>query len=183
MKKFLICIVALCAVFNLSAQNKGEKYVGGNLGIATTSLIVDGESASAIKFAIAPEFGYFVADKFKVGVSLGYGVESGTHTLEIIPNIQYYARICDGLYYTPGLGFGFVAGFSEGLAMPGFGLSLSLGSFEFRPTPKFGLSVGLLSLSYVYMTYKDDYYGFKVNTSGVNFNLGINPSVGLKYYF
>ena len=56
MKKFLICIVALCAVFNLSAQNKGEKYVGGNVGIATTSLIIDGDSASAIKFAIAPVF-------------------------------------------------------------------------------------------------------------------------------
>ena len=183
MKKFLICIVALCADFNLSAQNKGEKYVGGNVGIATTSLIIDGDSASAIKFAIAPEFGYFVADKFKVGVLLGYGIESETHTLEIMPNIEYYVRLCDGLYYTPGLGFGFVAGFSEGMAMPGFGLSLSLGSFEFRPTPKFGLSVGLLSLSYVYMTYKDDYYGFKLNTNGVNFNLGINPSVGLKYYF
>lgn len=183
MKKLFISIVALCAVFNLSAQNKGEKYVGGNLGIATTSLIVDGESASAIKFAIVPEFGYFVADKFKVGVSLGYGIESETHTLEIMPNIEYYARICDGLYYTPGLGIGFVAGFSEGMAMPGFGLSLSLGSFEFRPTPKFGMSVGLLSLSFVHMTYKDDYYGFKLNSNGVNFNLGINPSVGFKYYF
>ena len=52
MKKLFISIVALCAVFNLSAQNKGEKYVGGNLGVATTSLIVDGESASAVKFAI-----------------------------------------------------------------------------------------------------------------------------------
>lgn len=183
MKKLLISIVAICAIANLSAQTKGEMYAGGNLGVSTTSLISGGESASAIKFSIAPEFGYFVANNFKVGVSLGYGIESGAHTLEIMPNIEYYAKICNGFYYTPGIGVGFVAGFSEGIAMPGFGLSFALGSFEFRPTPKFGLSVSLLSLSYACLTYKDSYYGIKFNTNVVNFNLGINPSVGLKYYF
>ena len=183
MKKLLVCIVAICTITNLSAQTKGEVYVGGNLGISTASIISGGESASAIKFCIAPEFGYFAANNFKVGVSLGYGIENSTHTLEIMPNIEYYAKICDGFYYTPGIGVGFVAGFGEGIAMPGFGLALALGSFEFHPTPKFGLSVSLLSLSYTHLTYKDDYYGLRLNTNGVNFNLGINPSVGLKYYF
>ena len=185
MKKLIICIVALCAIFNLSAQSKGEKYLGGVLGISTTSLISGGESVSAIKFAIAPEFGYFVANNFKIGASLGYGIESGTHTLEIMPNIEYYVKLCESFYYTPGLAFGFVAGFAEGIAMPGFGVALNLGSFEFRPTQKFGLSIGLLSFSYAHLTYREKYDGqiYKFSANGVNFNICINPSVGLKYYF
>ena len=181
MKKIFICIVALCAVFKLSAQNKADMYIGGHVGVATTAIISGEESAAAIKFIVAPEFGYFVTDRFKIGASLAYGIESETHILEVMPNIEYYAKICDGFYYTPGLQLGFVAGFSEGMAMPGFGLNLSLGGFEFRPTQKFGLSVELLSLSYVYMKYQD--YGYGFSTSGIGFALGINPSVGFKYYF
>lgn len=184
MKKVILTLLAIISVTTLSAQKKGEMYVGGSIGIGTSSLISEGESITSATFNIAPEYGYFAANNFKVGAYISYGLESGDpsmHTIQIMPNMAYYVRICDKFYYTPGLAFGFVCGVSEGVSMPGFGVGLSLGSFEFRPTQRFALSVSLLSFDYVLMTYRYD--DFKLNMSAVNFRLGTTPSVGIKYYF
>lgn len=56
----------------LSAQSKGDKYVGGIIGITTTSIGIDGSSASQTTFGFAPEFGYFASDKLRIGGSIGY---------------------------------------------------------------------------------------------------------------
>lgn len=188
MKKICICLLAIFStgVICASAQNKGDMFAGGSLGISTTSTIVNGNSSTSLDFEIAPEFGYFVIDNLKVGASIAYGInfmDSATHILSIIPNIAYYVKVCDKFYYTPGLELGFVSGFSEDLSMPGFGLAANLGSFEFRPTNKLGISMNLLSLSYVLLTYNNKDYGVHFNSNGVNFSLGVSPSIGLKYYF
>jgi hypothetical protein len=183
MKKLLLSIIALCSIASLSAQKKGEMFVGGRLGLSTTSVIIEGESSTGVGFQIAPEFGYFITDKFKVGASIEYSFDNSIHSFEIMPNIAYYARICNGFYYTPGFELGLAIGASENLTMPGFGLGLHLGSFEFRPTPKFGMSVNLLSFSYAVMSYRERDLNIKMNSHGINFNLGLSPSVGVKYYF
>ena len=56
----------------LSAQSRGDKYVGGIIGITTTSISIDGSSASQTTFGFAPEFGYFASDRLRVGGSIGY---------------------------------------------------------------------------------------------------------------
>lgn len=188
MKKICICLLAILSTSAIcaSAQTKGDMFVGGSLGLGTTSVITDGNSSTNLNFSISPEFGYFVTNNLKVGASLSYGIDFAnytTHTLSIMPNLAYYVKVCDKFFYTPGLELGFVAAFSDGLSMPGFGLGVNLGSFEFRPTNKFGLSMNLLSLSYVLLTYKDKNYGVSFNSNAVSFNLGINPSIGVKYYF
>ena len=186
MKKLTICLMAILAtsIFSISAQTKGEMYVGGSVGLGTTSVISGSNSATGVSFNIAPEFGYFVIDNLKVGASVSYGVESGspaTHTISVMPNLAYYVRLCDKFYYTPGLSVGFVCGISEGISMPGFGLGLSLGSFEFRPIEKLGVSFNVLSFEYALLTYRSDYGN--VNMNGIDFRLGATPSIGLKYYF
>ena len=186
MKKVIISLLAILAVTTLSAQNKGDMYAGGSFGLGTTSLISGGESTTALSFEIAPEYGYFVTNNFKIGASISYGVESGNpvrHSFQIMPNLAYYVRICDKFYYTPGAELGFVCDVNDGVSMPGFGVGLSLGSFEFRPTEKFGLSVNLLSIDYMLMTYRQRDLNLKLNVNGINFRLGTTPSVGLKYYF
>lgn len=178
MKKFLVIAVALMLCTSAAfAQNKGDKYIGGYAGVALQTMTIDGESATGASFAIQPEFGYFVADRLKIGASIGYAIESGTNALTITPNISYYARLCDGLYYTPGVELGLVVGFAEGYTMPGFGVSANLGTLEFRPTEHFGFSANLFSLTFVVMSMED------IAGSTVNVNLGVTPSVGFKYYF
>lgn len=178
MKKFLVIAVALMLCTSAAfAQNKGDKYIGDYAGVALQNVSIDGESATGVGFAIRPEFGYFVADRLKIGASIGYAIESGTNALTIMPNISYYARLCDGLYFTPGVELGLAVGFAEGYTLPGFGVSANLGTLEFRPTEHFGFSANLFSLNFVVISMAD------ITGSMVNVNLGVTPSVGFKYYF
>ncbi len=178
MKKFLVIAVAMILCTSAAfAQNKGDKYIGGYAGVALQTMTIDGEGAYGASFGIRPEFGYFVADRLKIGASISYGIESGSNILTIEPNISYYARLCDGLYYTPGIDLGFALGFAEGYTFPGFGVAANLGTLEFRPTDHFGFSANLFSLSFVFMSMEG------ITGSVVNVNLGLTPSVGFKYYF
>ena len=105
MKKLLFPVLALMlCIPTLSAQNKGDKYVGGIIGITTTSISIDGSSASQTTFGFAPEFGYFASDRLRVGGSIGYQLISSdgetTHGLTAGPSLAYYVRLCDRFYYT-----------------------------------------------------------------------------------
>ena len=100
MKKLLFPVLALMlCIPPLSAQNKGDKYVGGIIGITTTSISIDGSSASQTTFGFAPEFGYFASDRLRVGGSIGYQLISSdgetTHGLTAGPSLAYYVRLCD----------------------------------------------------------------------------------------
>ncbi|MBQ9137386.1 MAG: hypothetical protein IJX65_01970 [Alistipes sp.] len=172
MKRFFIVAAALllsCGV--ASAQKKGDMFFGGTTGITIQATSANnGEVAAG--FAIQPEFGVFVANNCKLGVSVGYALSGGIHSLTACPNFAYYLRLCDGLYYTPGIEAGFVMAAASGNYAAGVGIGLQLFTLEFRPTKHFGLSAGLASLNFVAM-----------NTAAFNFNLGVNPTVGVKYYF
>lgn len=169
MKRFFIIVVAIllgCSV--VSAQQKGDKYFGGMAGIAIQA--GDGVGAG---FIIQPEFGGFVADKCKLGISAGYAISGGIHTFTLTPNFSYYIRLCDNVYYTPGIEAGFAMAAAGGAVAAGVGVGLQLFSMEFRPTKHFGFTANLVSLNFVGME----------GAAAINFDLGVNPTVGLKYYF
>lgn len=169
MKRFFIVVVAIllgCSV--VSAQQKGDKYFGGMTGIAIQA--GDGVGAG---FIIQPEFGGFVADKCKLGISAGYAISGGIHTFTLTPNFSYYVRLCDNVYYTPGIEAGFAMAAAGGAVAAGVGVGLQLFSMEFRPTKHFGFTANLVSLNFVGME----------GAAAINFDLGVNPTVGLKYYF
>ena len=184
MKKTLFC--AFAAIISLqiaSAQSKGEKYIGGIIGVSTTSISYNGASVSTTSFGIAPEFGYFIADRLRISGSLAYNLASSdgvtTHTLTVGPSLAYYAKLCDRFYYTPELGVGFAYSSSEGISGYGVSAGIALGAFEFRPSKRCGISCNILSLEYAYQSYSD----FNINSNTVSFQLGISPSIGFKYYF
>lgn len=169
MKRFFIVAVAIllgCSV--VSAQQKGDKYFGGMTGIA----IQAGEGVGA-GFIIQPEFGGFVADKCKLGISAGYAISGGIHTFTLTPNFSYYIRLCDNVYYTPGIEAGFAMAAAGGAVAAGVGVGLQLFSMEFRPTKHFGFTANLVSLNFVGME----------GAAAINFDLGVNPTVGIRYYF
>lgn len=183
MKKLLFCaLFALASCQLAAAQNKGDMYVGGMIGVSTTSISSDGISSTMTKFNLAPEFGYFVADRLRISGSLNYGLSSSdgltTHTLIIGPSIAYYVKLCNNFYYTPEFGLGFAYGSTEGISGTGVALGFQFGAFEFRPASHWGLSFNLLSLDYTYLSYDRN-----ISSNGVGFQLGISPTVGLKYYF
>lgn len=183
MKKVLIFVLAIASFSMASAQNKGDKYVGGIIGVTTQSAIVKGNSANTTSFSIAPEFAFFVANRFRIGGSFNYtlGANEGnlTHSVEFGPEIAYYARLCDKFYYVPSLFLGFAYTHVADISGVGFEVGLGLGSFEFRPTKHFGLALNLLTFSYAYQHYND----WDANGSTIGLRLGISPSVGVRYYF
>ncbi len=165
----------------LYAQNKGDVFVGGIAGVGTSTNFINGESSSTItNVNAAIELGYFVADKLKIGAEIGYALSAGdtdVHALMIGPNMTYYAKLAEKLYYTPSIFVGFALGIADGISMPGIGVGLNLFGLEFRPTRRFGFTASLASINYVAL------FEEEITSSTLGINIGINPSVGFKYYF
>ena len=171
MKRLLFAAIAIILGSTAAnAQNKGDKYFGGTAGIT----IQAGSGGVGAGFAIQPEFGGFIADKCRLGLSVGYAISGGTHSLTACPNFAYYVRLCDGMYYTPCLEAGFAMALVGGGAYPGLGVGLHMFSLEFRPTKHFGLTANLATLNFIALA---------SSGSAFTFNLGVNPTIGIKYYF
>lgn len=182
-KKLFVCLLLLASVTSIaSAQQKGDRYIGGSLSIATSTAIIEGDAATTVNFGVAPEFGYFVADKLRVSLGLSYSLaynDVATHTVVVGPSIAYYVRLADNFYYLPELFVGFeYAGnrYSDGY---GVGIGLSVVGFEFKPKPNIGISFNVLSLGYEFVSMP--YWG--VSASGISFQLGLKSSIGIKCYF
>lgn len=176
MKKFLvlcICMLMTCSLA-VNAQQKGEAYFGGNLtfGVSTVGASGWGSETSA-SFGIAPEFGYFVADKFKIGLDISYYYADESHVMTFMPNLAYYVPLAKNLYYVPEffIGGGFVASGGDSVGM--FALSLKLAALEYRATSKFAFGVGLVNLNYSRLS--------EINL--VNFGVLTSPTVSFKYFF
>ena len=175
MKKIAILLIAIAALYisPSNAQKRGDRFFGGNLKFALSSSGSNGYMSTGTYCSIAPEFGYFVADRVKIGGGISYEFSSGAHAIAIVPDITYYQPIADRLYYTPqlciggGLGtyFGYVAGV--------FTLSLNLASFEYKPIDKLGISACLINLNYNLID----------RTNSFNFSILYSPSIAFHYYF
>ncbi len=182
MKRVLLCLVAIIglSVSSLSAQQKGDWNIGGNLGIGLSSVALGGESATAVEFGLGVDIGCFVADRFRLGLGLAYDLTGGddaVHAIVVGPALSYYIPICDSLFYAPRLDLAFACGISGGESIPGFALGLSIANFEYRPTDHIGLSASLLSFSYSLLS------KYNISTHTVNLGLSLSPTVGVSYYF
>ncbi len=119
----------------------------------------------------------------RVGGSLAYGLASSdgttTHTLTIGPNVAYYVKLCDKLYYTPELNLGFAYASTDDISACGFTAGIALGAFEYKPATRWGITLNLVALEYAVLSYPD----LDISNNAVSFRLGIKPTIGIKYYF
>ncbi len=108
------------------AQNKGEMYISGTLGVSlglqSVSVTNGGYSESAgqpltTSFNLGAEYGYFVIKNLRLALAASYGLNMNpsekfdnkwyntvTNSFQINPNIAYYVKITDKFYYTPEIG-------------------------------------------------------------------------------
>ena len=175
MRKILFILAALSAlgIMSLNAQEKGEKHIGGNIRFAVSSSGSNGHMSTGTYFSIAPEFGYFVADKIKIGSEISYEVSSNAHVVALMPNMAYYQPIINGLYYTPQINIGGGVGIYSGYVAGIFTLTFNFASFEYKPTENIGISTSLMSLNYNLID----------RTKSINFNVLYSPSISFHYYF
>lgn len=71
-KLFLTLTVLFSLVITANAQDVGQMWVGGSVGLSSTKVKVGDNSESYLNFKIIPEVGYVVNDKIGVGIKVGY---------------------------------------------------------------------------------------------------------------
>ena len=203
MKKITIMmlLVLMSSVNVLFAQSAGDKYVGTLAGMSITkSSTKVGDTKNSEKpyvtMQLAPGFHYFLADNLRVGLQMELttswhkdedGNKSSNNTFLMGPTVAYYFAIADKLYFTPELGFYFAhvkSKYKSGNTSydskgNGFDLQILPIMLEFRPTDHFGFSASLLGIDFAHIKAKDS----DVKSNEFKFNLGLNPRIGLKYYF
>lgn len=184
MKKLIALTIILLAVSTdpLSAQNKGDMNIGGMFGAGISSTfihVLNSSTTSTINASVTIDFGYFVANRLKIGVDANYAFTAdngNAHAIVVGPNLTYYAQLTENLYYTPSLSVSFVLGAYAEETIPGFGIGANLFCLEFRPTERLGITTSIASVSYI------ELFDF-VNTSTLGIDIGVNPTIGFKYYF
>lgn len=215
MKKLVLLasVIALC--MTSFAQTKGEKYVAGSIdagfGSQTTtnslgSYSVSESSPLGSSFGLGIEGGYFIMDNLKVGIGVATAftneptsevdnvwLKDSSKEISITPNVAYYIKLADNLYYTPEVGLSFVTGSissqtskteSYKLDCEGLSLYLNFASFEFKVNSNLavGLNVGGLSYNKLQTEYEIESEDIEVTNNQTKFALN-ESSISVKWYF
>lgn len=68
-KLFLTLTILFSLLITVNAQDVGQKWIGGSLGLSSTKV----KGADAVtNYKILPEIGYMFSDNMGVGIALGY---------------------------------------------------------------------------------------------------------------
>ena len=210
MKKLLMLLCVFILSMNVMAQNKRDKYLAPSLSVAygnqSYSFYLFNTAyyyrEKPVDFSLNPscEFGYFPINNFRLGIAIGlpFSVFPAFHYdnkweidyalgVSVKPNIAYYVRLTDRLYYAPEIGFkyelwnwfdyiGSILEFENGLYQT-ISVYINLFDLEFRVNEKLAIGVGLGSLYYSNAKAIWDH-----NTNSLwNFNF-TNSSVSVRFY-
>lgn len=213
MKRILLLSIAMLMGIASFAQKKGDMYVSGffsaDLGGYTMSSKEDGYAPSGwnafeSSFEIGGEYAYFVADNFRLALAIslpfsstppseeigGELIKQNTFAFDICPNVSYYVKLADKLYYTPTLGMFFqreninTTGsdlYASKLHTSTWGGYINILEFEFKVSEKFSIGanaggLGVYSTNYAYSA--DEKY--RMNQFVCDFTHG---GVDFKFYF
>ena len=207
MKKIILTVAAVFAMSFANAQDKKESkgfgFSGGDLfvegNIATTSSNDKNSETKGSSFEFNPKAGYFLSDKFAVGVELGIGsgktTVAGTDTAKSSNfNVGAFGR-----YYFLELGERFKTytefGFNLGSSKNGVATTVTTNTFNVNAglgmnyfvTPKVAISFGLGNVLN-FGSSKTDMAGDKGSSNmAVNLNVFNNffntPTFGALYKF
>ena len=207
-KHLLILFFLVTAAFAANAQiGKGQKYVGGslnynydgygytnNIGFTTGTTVYTNNKITSIQFN--PDFGFFMSDKWSVGIQPGYARTSGTETSNYYSNttptdnftkinkyhtdavslgihFRYYWMLNDRIGIFPQFGATTahdVSNFKSG--------SLAIGgnpNIVFFATPKLAVNLGFGNVAYT--------HDYQTKSNSFNFGLNTNIGFGLNYYW
>ncbi len=200
-KTILACAAAVWAL-SANAQQAGEKFVGTMLGVGITkqSTEIGGtkyEDDPTVTLRLDPGFHFFLTDHFRLGLqaqllrqSTKYddGDKNSVGTFLIGPSAAFYLQLADRFYFAPELFFGFAHAKykveednrSRETKNNGFGFDVAPLVFNFRATQRLAFSASLFNVSLVHMKLKDS--NPETTSNAFDFNLGVNPSVGIHFF-
>lgn len=215
MKKKLFVLAAIFVSVAMSAQSKGEMYIGGAISATFGNQSTEVNNGNGISITtkgeplessldFMAEFGYFVSDNLRFALCLAVPMSSTptgksgdtwlktkTTGFRINPNIAYYMRVADRLYYNPEIGYFFETGsFNEDLTEKTTyktdyttnSVYLNFLSFEFRATQKLAIGVGVGSIGYYKMKINDKDSDSYMSSEQFMFVLN-KAQINVNYYF
>ena len=200
---FLFALIGSAA----AQGHKGQYYLGGSLaydyssyGSSSTVNFADGytnyTTSKISNFSFRPEFGFFISDKWSIGIQPVYSRNGGTETSDF----HSYTNAADNFvssdkYHTDVVGIGVHARYYCMISdkfgfFPEFGVStvnnttyFSYGTFSlgatpnlvFFPTTKLGVNLGFGGAA----------YNLDYKTKDATFHLGLNDNIsfGLNYFW
>ena len=209
MKKHIFFVAAILISLATSAQSKGDHYVAWSLsangGIQKATVSEKGTSVSQSDsepldeaYLVSGELGVFVKDNIRASLSLGVGLNASpiseenwgwrknrTLSFALNPNVAYYKRLADNLYYTPEIGVSFERGTvrtqtsmtkAEVTPIWGWNAYVYPIALEFRATERVALGAIIGSLSYGKATIEEEYYGSTISLVASQFKYNLNQS-------
>lgn len=187
MKRIILSVIlALTACVSLSAQQQGDKAVAAYaaLNVSTTP---------STNFDILAQFDYFVVDNVRASFAVGMPVTSrliakvddrnlkrNSVGVYFNPNVAYYCKLADNIYYTPELGFSFELGsFRDRLASTvldrggynGFSTYLYPIYFEIQVNARMAIGISIGELYYENYKFKNTSNGIVETVSDLSFRL------------
>lgn len=212
MKRIILLSAAVLASLSLFAQRKGDKYISASMSASLGSQTIEtfdgaytttSSQPKGTTLSVMGEFGFFLADNFRLALALGVPfsstptsqisnvwLKSNTIGFQINPNIAYYVKLAQGLYYTPEIGFSYEFGsYKEDLTAntsfnakySGWDVYANLLALEFQVNPKFAVGVGIGNITYAKAKIKDKTSSAYYGTSQLQFNLN-TASVHVRFY-
>lgn len=123
MKRIAIVCALMCIIGStvMSAQNKGDMYISGSIGMSGSNSTeiagnISAKQPGGFSLNIAPQFGYFIIDNLEIHLGLAYDYtkvpfgsteRTNTNMFFIQPGANYYLNVFDNrFFYTPGLDLG-----------------------------------------------------------------------------
>jgi len=202
MKKTLIILIVLIAALSSQAQTtKGSMFAGGDFRYYhSTSKNNNLQAERYNQFEVRPHFGYFITDRFALGVSAEYTILKANYdtvTSEYLTTIKRYGPGIFARYYGSIAGnFGYIVQGDVGYQYHEYGYSyepfdkentISIGikpGLYYFITPKFCLETTLGSISYVMGDRKNPVLGYESNSNTFSITAGLSAiSLGLNIYF
>ena len=193
MKKVLVLVVVFVLAMGSAFAQKGSWYIGTSamtsidLDFGWESAFVTGfmmakvDDETATSFGIAPEAGYFLSDKFSVGLGVAFnltklpvfGRDVKTTAFGVNPYVRYFAisKGNFGFYLQGGLSFVSTKADYEGAAaLNTFYIGINPG-VSYKLGDKFGLTAAFGNLGYA--SYGEDVseFGLNIDMSSLRFGL------------
>ena len=205
MKKIILSLVAVFAFGIASAQDgdfgfkKGNLFLEGNLKLGSVTENTSGTEKKTNTFEFTPQAGYFLSDKFAVGLGIGVGSEKIKVAGNQTSKSNNFGFGFFGRYYFLELGQRFKVYGQGNVALDfsslqtgsgtdkakatTFGVGAGLG-INYFVTPKLAINFGLADVVSFNTTKPKDGEAsneFKVNINEFNNFFGSNATFGLTY--
>lgn len=201
MKKIILTLAVFASVMTAHAQtDQGRLFINGQFGFSSRSVERD-EDEKTSSFDFSPNIGYFIADRFAIGLGLGIGtrksedvvanVETSTTTtnFSIAPFARYYVPTAGEKFHffaQATLGLGFESGETRaGSVTVDFprtqtvDFSIAPG-FAYFPSDHWSLELALRGL---YVNSRNPENDNNNSTEiGLNVN-SLSPRLGISYFF